>query len=239
MSRIITIKDKITQETRYPVTTVKAIITEDGQRFEDVVNQKVIEINQTVQEAIVQAEAAEQAIATLSGLGNTSTAQKTLESLKNDISGTKNKIAELENILKDLKENILQSVTKDDLENIVTGEASRIPSSVAVRNFIVKKTTDIMEDIIETTSIEPNYIPKDNGKILVNTDTNEIFIAGGNNSNVWLKFNATPIVLEESVVESEIKEDTVMLSGDTQVNEEGTIVLNNNNGNVIDDTLIL
>ena len=83
-----------------------------------------------------------------------------------------------------------------------------------------------------------NYIPKDGGKILINTENNEIFISSG--TNKWFKVKAEVLELPEALLSSEvdIEKNTLELIGDVEI--ENTESLNiPNHGKVEDDTLIL
>lgn len=238
-SRIITLKDRITQETTYPITSVKAIVTEDGQKFENVIEQKILEINRALDQAVGQAQVAEQAVTALTGLSNTGTAQTALSKLESDITACKSSIAAIESTLVQLTTLAKNAITTEDLTTQVTDEAGKVPTSTAVRSYITKETVDLLDYIIGTTSIEPNYIPRESGRILVNPTTNEVYISAGGDSNVWYKFSATTIQLDLSTVNSSISGQTLNLSGDLSIKDNGTIVLNNGNGDVKDDTIIL
>ena len=238
MNKIITLKDNITQETIYPITSTKAIITEDGRKFDDVMSQKYNEIEQALEEAIEMAYAAEESISSLTGLKNSSTALNEIDKLKDQVESTRLELVELKNKYRELNLISQKVLTTDDLTGKVTYEAGKIPTTTAVRTIITQAATDVMEYMIDTTSITPNYIPRDSGKILVNPDTNEVFISAGKDSNVWFKFNATTLILEESKINSYVDSGALYMSGDLKI-EDRTITLKNNNGEVEDDAIIL
>ena len=85
MGKIITLKDNITQETAYPITKIEAIITEDGSKFSDVLEQRILEVDLLLKNAILQAQAAEDSIKNLNRLSDTTTTQQTLMTLVDQI----------------------------------------------------------------------------------------------------------------------------------------------------------
>lgn len=237
-SKIITLRDRITQKSTYPITSVRAVITDEGRKLVDIVEEKINQVNILLAQAISKATAAEESVAQLGELNTSNVSDKinqladTIEEIRLDMISLKNNYKELESIA-------TKTINADNLTRTITGEASKIPTTSAVRNYIAEQAKNILDNLIDTTYETPNYTPGENGKILVNPETGEVFISSGGNSNVWYKFNSTKLVLEDSEgIESEIINGTLYLNGDVKV-ESQTITLTNKEGDVVDDSIIL
>lgn len=237
MNNIITLKDKISQNPIYPITKINAVITENGEKFIDYLDQKLQEANQLIQNAVSQAQAAEEAIVSLNKLNNNTTAVQVLSELEEQIENNKLAIATLLNKYNNLQEQLSRIIDRDNITTKVTGEIGKIPTSMAVRNYVASEAGEILNRLINTTTIEPNYVPENGGQILVNTETCEIFISPGID-NRWFKLDAELLELPESIINTVVENDiTDIVSNDTEVTREELNIPNQ--GKVEDDTLIL
>lgn len=239
MGKIITLKDNVTQETAYPITKIDAIITENGNKFSEELELKLLEVNQLLQNAVLQAQAAENSIKTLSSLGNSSTIQQTLNNIVEQVETNRINIINLLDKYQTLNSQINNFIDKNNISMEVTGEIGKIPTSMAVRNYVTEKALTILDNLIDTTTIEPNYAPKDGGKILINTETSEVFISPG--TNKWLKLKAEILELPEPLLSSEINsedDNIIELIGDLEIENQNLLDIPNH-GKVEDDTLIL
>lgn len=228
MSKIITLKDKITQEPIYPITSISAILNTDGNSIEDIINNKSDELDSDLNEINYRIQAAEDSIQSLGNLGNTETAQEELNRLTEIINSGKNDINSLRGDYSALLESSKDLIKKTDLVTNISGENQKIPTSAAVDNYIKEKSDEVLSYLISTTTVVPNYKPKDSGQILINTDSNMIYFSAGTNS--WFSIEATPIILEEGYVEGEIIDDYLDLEGDIYV--DGTELVINSGANV-------
>lgn len=235
MSKIITIKDKVTQESVYPITSIDAVVLENGQRFSDKVNSFFEETTITLENTITLAQAAEDTIIKLTNLNNTEKYKEEINLLLNNVIDNKQRLVTLEQEYKEIKQKLINLVEKTDLTNDVTNESTKIPTGSAVRNYVTNKTLDIVDSIINTTNTVPEYTTNI-GQILINEDTNEVFIASANSSK-WVKLNTIPIHLESVGVDANIiNNNTVEITGNYELKNSTVIVPNTEK--VEDDTLI-
>lgn len=237
MAKIITIKDNITQETAYPITRIDAIITEEGSKLSEDLELKLSEINQLLLDAVYQARAAEDSIKTLTNFSNSTTIQQTLSDIIDQVENNKISILNLLNNYKTLISQINNFVNKNNVSTEVTGEIGKIPTSMAVRNYVTDRALTILDKLIDSTTIEPNYVPEEGSKILINTENNEIYISPGNASK-WFKLKAEVLNLPEALLNTNTKEDIVEFIGDLEIDNQDAINIPNH-GKVEDDTLIL
>lgn len=224
MSKIITLRDRITQESMYPITTTSAVLDENGKSIETILVEKTEELDTKVIDAVSRAKAAEDSVTSLNNLNNTSNAQEELSKLKDQIESNKTEINSLKNDYATLKD-ITNSVIKtDDLVNTISSGSSQIPTTEAVESYIGEKSSELMNYIIDTTTVIPNYIPKKSGQILINTENNFIYFSPGN-STVWFALEATPLELPDSILDGNVDGDNLELEGDVYV-DNGTLVIN-------------
>lgn len=237
MAKIITIKDNITQETAYPITRIDAIITEGGSKFSEELEMKLSEVNQLLLDAVYQAQAAEDSIKTLTNFGNSTAIQQTISDIINQVEINKTSIISLLDNYKTLTSQINNFVNKNNISTEVTGEVGKIPTSMAVRNYVTDRAQTILDKLIDSTTIEPNYIPEEGSKILINTENNDIYISPGNESK-WFKLKAEVLELPEALLSTNTKEDIIEFFGDLEIDNQDAINIPNH-GKVEDDTLIL
>lgn len=236
MSKIITLRDRITQESMYPITTTSAVLDENGKSIETILVEKSEELDTKVIDAVSKAKAAEDSITSLNNLNNTSNAQEELDNLKDQIESSKAEINSLKNdysTLKDITNNVIKT---DDLVNTINSGSSQIPTTEAVESYVSEKSSELMSYIIDTTTVIPNYIPRKSGQILINTENNFIYFSPGN-STVWFALEATPLELPESILDGNIDGDNLELEGDVYV-DNSTLVINGG-GSISSDTLII
>lgn len=236
MSKIITLRDRITQESMYPITTTSAVLDENGKSIETILVEKSEELDTKVIDAVSKAKAAEDSITSLNNLNNTSNAQEELGKLKDQIESNKTEINSLKNdyaTLKDITNNVIKT---DDLVNTINSGSSQIPTTEAVESYVGEKSSELMSYIIDTTTVIPNYIPRKSGQILINTENNFIYFSPGN-STVWFALEATPLELPESILDGNIDGDNLELEGDVYV-DNSTLVINGG-GSISSDTLII
>lgn len=236
MSKIITLRDRITQESMYPITTTSAVLDENGKSIETILVEKSEELDTKVIDAVSKAKAAEDSITSLNNLNNTSNAQEELGKLKDQIESSKTEINSLKNdyaTLKDITNNVIKT---DDLVNTINSGSSQIPTTEAVESYVSEKSSELMSYIIDTTTVIPNYIPRKSGQILINTENNFIYFSPGN-STVWFALEATPLELPESILDGNIDGDNLELEGDVYV-DNSTLVINGG-GSISSDTLII
>lgn len=236
MSKIITLRDRITQESMYPITTTSAVLDENGKSIETILVEKSEELDTKVIDAVSKAKAAEDSITSLNNLNNTSNAQEELGKLKDQIESNKTEINSLKNdyaTLKDITNNVIKT---NDLVNTINSGSSQIPTTEAVESYVGEKSSELMSYIIDTTTVIPNYIPRKSGQILINTENNFIYFSPGN-STVWFALEATPLELPESILDGNIDGDNLELEGDVYV-DSNTLVINGG-GSVSSDTLII
>ena len=232
MAKIITLKDKVTQENTYPITIPKAVITESGETLEEVLNSFLSDSLNSINVAIQRSVAAEEAITELKNIPSVS--QNIIDSLQAQVDENKENIIKLENDYKKLTKDISQLLKKSDLTTKVNGEVGKIPTGMAVRNYIADTALGVLDYIIDTIKHTPNYLPTRAGQILVNDETNEVFIASPFSSS-WLKLKATPLVLDSEVVDANVNGDIIEITGNTSVDNETTMIPNTEE--VRDDTL--
>ena len=237
MAKIITIKDNITQETAYPITRIDAIITEGGSKFSEELEMKLSEVNQLLLDAVYQAQAAEDSIKTLTNFGNSTAIQQTISDIINQVEINKTSIISLLDNYKTLTSQINNFVNKNNISTEVTGEVGKIPTSMAVRNYVTDRAQTILDKLIDSTTIEPNYIPEEGSKILINTENNDIYISPGN-ADKWFKLKAEVLELPEALLSTNTKEDIIEFFGDLEIDNQDAINIPNH-GKVEDDTLIL
>lgn len=236
MSKIITLRDRITQESMYPITTTSAVLDENGKSIETILVEKSEELDTKVIDAVSKAKAAEDSITSLNNLNNTSNAQEELGKLKDQIESNKTEINSLKNdyaTLKDITNNVIKT---NDLVNTINSGSSQIPTTEAVESYVGEKSSELMSYIIDTTTVIPNYIPRKSGQILINTENNFIYFSPGN-STVWFALEATPLELPESILDGNIDGDNLELEGDVYV-DNSTLVINGG-GSISSDTLII
>lgn len=237
MAKIITIKDNITQETAYPITRIDAIITEGGSKFSEELEMKLSEVNQLLLDAVYQAQAAEDSIKTLTSFGNSTAIQQTIRDIINQVEINKTSIISLLDNYKTLTSQINNFVNKNNISTEVTGEVGKIPTSMAVRNYVTDRAQTILNKLIDSTTIEPNYVPEEGSKILINTENNDIYISPGN-ADKWFKLKAEVLELPEALLSTNTKEDIIEFFGDLEIDNQDAINIPNH-GKVEDDTLIL
>lgn len=234
MGKIITLKDKITQENIYPVTTITAVVMDNGENLLNYLESKIEEDLIELDGVVTRAESAIESINNLTNLPELP--KDIINNLENIISDSKTRLAELETKYKDLNSLALRLVNKSDLTQEVTGETGKIPTGMAIRNYVSSASLNVLDYLINSTESNPNYVPTNSGQILVNENTNEVFIASGN-SNKWLKFNATPLILDQPVINRSVNDYTLDMNGDVSVDDTTVVVPNTQK--VEDDTLIL
>ena len=236
MSKIITLKDRITQESMYPITTTSAVLDGNGKSIETILTEKSEELELKAVDAMLQARAAMDSITSLSNLSNTSEAQEELDKIKTQVETNKSGINTLKSNYTTLKELTNNVVKTEDLVNTIESGSSQIPTTAAVESYVSKKSADLMSYVIDTTTVTPNYIPRKSGQVLVNTENNLIYFSPGG-STVWFALEATPIELPEAVLEGYINGDNLELIGDVFV-EQDTLVIGGG-GEIENDTLVI
>ena len=235
MSKIITLKDRITQEAMYPITTTSAVLDGNGKSIENILTEKSEELDIKVTDAVSKAKAAEDSIASLGNL-NTSEALEELGKIKNQVETNKSNINTLRSdyiALKNITNNVIKT---DNLVNTIESGNSQIPTTAAVESYVSKKSSDLMSYIIDTTTVTPNYIPRKSGQVLVDISNNFIYFSPGG-TTVWFALEATPLELPDSVLDGNIDGDNLELEGDVYV-DSSTLVINGG-GSVSSDTLII
>ena len=239
MGNIITIKDNVTQDPLYPITKIEAIVDDEGNCFKESLENKILEISLLLEEAVSKANTAANSIITLGKLTNTELTIEELKKITEQVESSKIDILNLTNKYNELFKQLQNTITNENVVSEVIGEAGKIPNSVAVRNYVIDQIEGVLDNLIDTTTIEPNYIPKDGGKILINTKTNEVFISPG--TNKWLKLKAEILELPEPFLNSEVNSEDnnmVELIGNVKVENQNLLDIPNH-GKVEDDTLIL
>lgn len=239
MSKIITLKDRITQEPIYPITSTSAVLDENGKTVDTIISEKFNDIDNKSQEVILQAQAAEESITSLTNLSNTGLAQDEINKLKNQIETNKSNISALTNNFSELKNTVNELVKTEDLINNIdeSGSSNRqIPTTSAIKSYVQEKSLDLMNYIVDTTTVTPNYIPKLTGQVLVNIETNLIYFSPGG-STVWYSIQAEPLELPETILDGNlIGEDMLELIGDVYVDQEMLII---DSGGEIDETTLI
>ena len=234
MGKIVTLKDKITQENTYPITSIEAISTEDGKFFKDELVQFMEKTNETVENMIALAQAAEESITKLTNLNNANNYQEIIDNLLIEVNENKQKLISLESDYKNIKNNIRNLLTKSDITNNIKGDINKIPTGLAVRDYVADTTLSIIENLINTTTTTPTH-STNTGQILVNEETNEVFISAAY-SGEWLKFNATPIQLDPQDIDAIVEDETLIIMGNTEVDNKTVLIPNTEK--VDEDTLI-
>ena len=234
MGKIVTLKDKITQENTYPITSIEAIITEDGKFFKDELVQFMEKTNETVENMIALAQAAEESITKLTNLNNANNYQEIIDNLLIEVNENKQKLISLESDYKNIKNNLRNLLTKSDITNNIKGDINKIPTGLAVRDYVADTTLSIIENLINTTTTTPTH-STNTGQILVNEETNEVFISAAY-SGEWLKFNATPIQLDPQEIDAVVEDETLIIMGNTEVDNKTVLIPNTEK--VDEDTLI-
>ena len=97
-SKIITLRDRITQKSTYPITSVRAVITDEGRKLVDIVEEKITQVNILLAQAISKATAAEESVAQLGEL-NTSNVSDKINQLADTIEEIRLDMISLKNIL--------------------------------------------------------------------------------------------------------------------------------------------
>lgn len=237
MSKIITLKDRITQESMYPITTTSAVLDGNGKSIEIILTEKSEELDIKATEAVYRAKAAEDSITSLNNLNNTSAAQEELNNIKTQIETNKSDITTLKSSYSELKSVADKVVKTDELTNNIESGNSQIPTTTAVKTYIEEKSSDLMSYLINTTTTAPNYIPNVSGQILVNTINNTIYFSPGG-STLWFALEATPMELPNVILEGYIiGEENLELVGDVYIEQDNIII--DNGGDVQNDTLII
>ena len=234
MGKIVTIKDNITQESIYPVTHIDAVVTEEG-NFKTILENKLEEINISLQNAVLLATAAEETVKTLESFGSIDIPTSVLSGIITQIETNTKSILQLSQGYEVLISQLNNTIAKSNVVSNVTSDHDKIPTSLAVRNYVINKTSDIMDNLINTTTIDPNYKPQLGGQILINEEEGSVFISNGDN---WLKLKANKLILPEPSIETSVDNNVIDLFGDIELGENTEINLQNKE-NVNDDTLIL
>ena len=175
--KIITLRDKITGEPIYPVTSIDAVITDDGIKFRETLEQKLTELENLVDNLENQAIAATNSIETLTGLSQSGISTEKLEELKVQVEENK---TELDNITKTV------DILSDNSFKItdVVDNSNSLPTSMAVKNYVDK----VVGNLIGTTDNQPtelSTIPK----ILVNKNDEEVYVTAGKISIITWNIN--------------------------------------------------
>ena len=244
MGKIITLRDNITQEAAYPITKIDAVINEDGTNFKESLENKILDITLLLNDAVSRAETAANSVISLSNLTDTDTVLEELEKLSKQVESSRKDILNLTNKYNELLDQLQYTISNSSIVSEVIGEAGKIPNSMAVRNYVTNRTNSILNRLIDTTTVEPNFSPKGGGQILINTSIGNaeglgiVYISAGDNS--WLRLRASVFELPESVITKQIENISVLsLDGDVNIDETNNTVEFPNEGNVEDDTLIL
>ena len=200
MSKIITLKDRITQESIYPITTTSAVLDRNGKSIEILLTEKSEELDIKAAEAISRAKAAEDSITSLNNLNNTALAQEELNKIKTQVETNKSDITELKGKYDELR-NITNNIVKtDELVNNIETESSQVPTTVAVKTYVEEKSSELLSYLISTTTTDPNYAPNTSGQVLINTVNNTIYFSPGG-STFWFALEATPLELPSVLLE--------------------------------------
>lgn len=234
MGKIVTLKDNITQESIYPVTHIDAVVTDEGS-FKTILENKLEEINISLQNAILLATAAEETVKTLESFGSFDIPTSVLSGIITQIETNTRSILQLSQGYEVLISQLNNTIAKNNIVSNVTSDIDKIPTSLAVRNYVIDKTSDIMDNLINTTTIDPNYKPQLGGQILINEEEGSVFISNGDN---WLKLKANKLILPEPSIETSVNNNVIDLFGDIELGENTEINLQNKE-NINDDTLIL
>ena len=228
MGKIITLKDKITRKSIYPITVLDAITSSDGSTITKLLDDKFNELSQVTDNAITQAKAASEMISSLKNL-TSEDSNKIAEEINNlnakisDSIILLNSVIENYEYLEEKANNILKS---SDLISTVTKESTKVPTTSAVSNYVEEKRDELLNYLIDTTSVIPNYIPKTSGQILINTEDNIIYLSP-TGSNTWYGVNATPLRLEEGNIAGGVVGTTLDIKGDVVIENNTTLVINN------------
>lgn len=234
MSKIITLKDRITQESIYPITTTSAVLDRNGKSIEILLTEKSEELDIKAAEAISRAKAAEDSITSLNNLNNTALAQEELNKIKTQVETNKSDITELKGKYDELR-NITNNIVKtDELVNNIETESSQVPTTVAVKTYVEEKSSELLSYLISTTTTDPNYAPNTSGQVLINTVNNTIYFSPGG-STFWFALEATPLELPSVLLEGFINGENLELVGDIYVEQDNVII--ENGGDIKDDTL--
>ena len=228
MGKIITLKDKITRKSIYPITVLDAITSSDGSTITKLLDDKFNELSQVTDNAITQAKAASEMISSLKNLTSENT-DKITEEINNlsvkisDSIELLNSIIENYEYLEEKANNILKT---SDLISTVTKESAKVPTTNAVKNYVEEKRNELLNYLIDTTSVLPNYIPKTSGQILINTENNVVYLSP-TGSNTWYGVSATPLYLEVGYIAGDVAGTTLDITGDVAVENNTTLVINN------------
>lgn len=237
MGKIITLKDKVTQENTYPVTSIDAVLMEDGQKFSDRLDLFFRETEETLTNTVALAQAAEDSIVRLTNLNNTGNYQEEIEALLSEVRENKQKLISLETEYKDIQDRLSNLLTKDDITNDIKGESDKIPTGMVVRNYVADSILGAINGLINTTGTTPEHVTN-TGQILINEETSEIYISPSYGS-FWLKLKATPIQLDpDNVFDANIIDgDTLEMTGNVGI-KNSTVTIPSTE-KVEDDTLIV
>lgn len=225
MGKIITLKDKITQKSIYPITTIDAIIVdENGATIESEIENKFKELELITDSAVMKAKEAYSTVASLKNL-NDGLIEDELNYLNTLLSESIKQLDSLKASYSELNNKTKTLIKTDDVIQEITKESNKIPTSNAVTNYISNKTDEIINYLIDTTTVIPNYIPKTRGQILVNTNNNFLYISP-NNSKTWYGIESTPLQLNVGEIYGIVDNIELELIGDTAI-EDKTLIINN------------
>lgn len=241
MSKLITLRDKYTQNPIYPVTSVDAVITESGESFSSVMQAKFSELELRLKELEAETEAAKSSVSTLTGLSRSEVSQEDLEELKSKVNTNSNNVTALSTEVEILNTIANDLLAEKDLTDIVAEEINKVPTSSAVNNYVQSVSNSILEFLIDNTNVEPDYLPRETGQILVNGEDKKVYIASGKD-NKWFIFEASEILQleEEPQVVFEVISDTLRVnSTGNSVEVSGDTLTFNTIGTVNGDTLVL
>ena len=225
MGKIVTLKDRITQKSIYPVTTIDAIIVdESGSTIESEIEKKFKELESITGSAVMRAREAYNTAASLKNL-NEGLVKDELDKLNTLLDESIQQLTLLKSSYNELNKKTKTLIKTEDVIQEVTKESNKIPTSNAIINYISEKTDEIINYLIDTTTVIPNYIPKTRGQILINTQNNFLYISP-NNSKTWYGIESTPLQLNVGEIYGIVDSVELELIGDTAI-ENKTLIINN------------
>lgn len=225
MGKIVTLKDRITQKSIYPITTIDAIIVdESGSTIESEIEKKFKELESITGSAVMRAREAYNTAASLKNL-NEGLVKDELDKLNTLLDESIQQLTLLKSSYSELNTKTKTLIKTEDVIQEVTKESNKIPTSNAITNYISEKTDEIINYLIDTTTVIPNYIPKTRGQILINTQNNFLYISP-NNSKTWYGVESTPLLLNVGEIVGTVTGLELDIEGDTAI-EDKTLIINN------------